>query len=210
MIVRLFLPGIQSIRSLCSGVVIINLIEIIILSILVGAPIVTTAVYDTTLYYLLIANVPTLFAAIFGFISCGLSVPNAISEAKYHDLNKKRRFIAAGAKIFLIVYLVFEALDLIGAIISLIWRIVLFVNCDNALASSACHSTINYNIAVSELSLMAILIIVSLIGFVLGLFVQRLIFNTQQAFIRTIRRSQSQVIDLNEFPPQQQQQGNYY
>lgn len=187
--------------SLCGGVVFLNILELIILIFLLAGPIVTTQIYDLTLYYLLIAQVPCFFAAILGIFACGYAIPAEVAIVRQTNdmvdaiqkgaviVNGRyarfKIFIASGARTILIVYLVFEALNIVGALLSLVWRAVLQGNCNNN-AASACHTQINYNIEVGELVLVCILFVVALIAFAIALFIQRSIYNIQ-AMVRAER-----------------------
>jgi uncharacterized protein YneF (UPF0154 family) len=166
------------------GVTVINIVELIILPFLVGGPIVTTAIYDLTLYYLLIADFFLPFAIIFGLIACAFVVPSSVKRV----LASNDPSTSGEVRALLITYIVFEILNLAGAVVSLVYRIILLVQCNNN-DTSLCHTPINHNIAISELVFICVLVAASIIGFIFALFIQRDYYTLQAVKWQNIQRN---------------------
>ena len=144
--------------------IVISIIEAIVIISLIWGPIIVQNPANVILYWLLLCHIPV-------FIACPYFI--VVYVVVLRELYKKERTSAFQRRVawsLIIGYTVLEGLAFIGAMISLIWRLVIMGECSALSGPHDCKTSIQQNVALSELILVILLCVTGLVAFFFGLY----------------------------------------
>jgi hypothetical protein len=128
-------------------------------------PIYLQPIYDVTLYWLLLCHAPTVITLPLGALCNTMIVRDSII---LNDEKKQKR-LKKIATPFIWIYMIAEALALIGASIAAIWRGVLMSQCSAEPITSLCKVSVQQRMAYGMIGLSSFGAVVALAGVGLGI-----------------------------------------
>jgi hypothetical protein len=139
----------ESLKRSLKLIMIVIFFETMTLVSFVWAPILVRPPAEVNLYWLLICHAPMLGSVLFMFFAYMFYLDSAFEKGGVVTNAGTR----STSNILVIVFLACEMLSVLGAMIAVIWRIILFSRCAGLEDIHTCKLPIHQNVALSQLIL---------------------------------------------------------
>jgi hypothetical protein len=157
----------ESLKRSLKLIMIVIFFEAWVLISLVWSPILVRPPAEVNLYWLLICHAPLLCSALFMFFAYMFYLDSAFDKGGIVTNAGTR----STANILIIVYLACEMLSVLGGMIAVLWRVILFSRCAGLEDIHTCKLQIHQTVALALLILASAAIVLSSIGGITALLI---------------------------------------